>query len=63
MFRILGKDGVPTGTTYANRSEAETYWRASVEKGPAEFRDDVREGQIAVFDADGNEQGGIAIPR
>lgn len=63
MFRIIDKQGVPTGTVYQNQSEAETYWRASVQGGEPEFREGVRENEITVFDPDGNEVGAIAKPR
>lgn len=63
MFRIMGKDGVPTGTVYQHRSEAETYWHASVGKGPARFDENVRDNEITVFDADNNEVGAISRPR
>lgn len=62
-FRIMDKDGSPTGTVYQNRSEAETYWKASVANPPAEFRDGVRDGEVTVFDAKGDEIGSISLPR
>ena len=62
MFQILDKNGAVV-TTYANQSEAETYWRASVNNGAPRFDDSVREGEITVFDGKDEEVGAIRKPR
>lgn len=58
MWQVLDKDGMVI-TGYANRSEAETYFRASVTNGAPRFDEGVREGEITVFDGEDNEVGSI----
>lgn len=62
MFTILDKNGVAVAT-YANRSEAETYWRASVTNGAPKFDETVRDGEVTVFDGENKEVGAIRLPR
>lgn len=62
MYQCINNDGLVVAT-YANESEARTYWNQSVEHKPADYIDVVRDGEITVFDATNTEVGSIKLPK
>lgn len=62
MVTVVDREGTPVAK-YANLSEAVTYWQHSAGEGGPRFDKDVRENEVTVFNKDGEEVGGIKIPR
>ena len=62
MYQCIDNEGKVVAT-YANESEARSYWVASATAAPVDFDPNVREGEITVFDATKTEVGSIKLPK
>jgi sugar lactone lactonase YvrE len=62
MFKCINNKG-ETVATYANQSEALTYWSASDGSGGVYFAANVRDGEITVFNEKQEEIGSITLPK
>lgn len=60
MYVCLDKEGLPiAGASYANLSEAKSYWTASVPGGSGEFRGEDDGNEITVHNEKGEQVGSI----